>query len=360
MPNGRIFDGLRHDQRHEAGHHDDHRQPANAQKELDDQPLFKEILDEVPHRFALRSVFAPSSVAQAPASTRVPPFASQDRAVRLLRRPRRSSYTQAGADGPSDTIAKRGQSIDRTQQAQFLWRAGADDALQVHVAWSSRRRSRCAFFFAPNGHLHVEAPAGVGIAAVRRVLGANAAWIRRRRAASRNDAHSDVCWFPAEYADGASLLFRGRVLALRLADQVGVHVREEEIVAPSVRTKQHVWAWYDAQAQTLLSAALSGAVELLPWLQDAPRWRHRFMKSRWGSCSSSGRISLNTHLAKLSDALIEYVVVHELCHLRHMHHGPAFYQLMAASLADWKQRRGELRRHGGLLLEPPPSPGQSK
>ena len=78
------------------------------------------------------------------------------------------------------------------------------------------------------------------------------------------------------------------------------------------------------------------------------------MKSRWGSCSGSGRISLNTHLVKLSDALVEYVAVHELCHLRHMHHGAAFYRLMEASLPDWEQRRSELHRHGGLLLEPAP------
>lgn len=245
---------------------------------------------------------------------------------------------------------ERGSSIGSRPQGQFLWCTGAE-ALHVHVAWNPRRRSRCAFFFAPNGHLHVEAPPNLGLAAVRRVLGDHAAWVRRQhRAAARTTA----CWFPTEYVDGAALRFRGKALTLRLAAQTGVRMRENELLAPLGRTKQHVWTWYQAQAEALLGTALSSAVDALPWLMDAPRWRHRFMKSRWGSCSNSGRISLNTHLVKLPDALTEYVVVHELCHLRHMHHGPAFQRLMSASLPDWQPRRRELQRHGALLLEPPP------
>ena len=248
-------------------------------------------------------------------------------------------------------MAEQKQSINIEAHERFLWRAGTDDEVQVHLAWNPRRRSRCAFLVAPDGSLHVEAPAGMGLETVRRVLADHAGWIRRQRRAGATNIGS---WFPAEYVDGASLLFRGEVLTLRLSAEARVHVRGQELVAPSTHPKQEVWAWYAAQGETLLRAALASAVASLPWLADTPRWRHRFMKSRWGSCSGSGRISLNTHLVKLSDVLVEYVVVHELCHLRHMHHGPAFYRLMEASLPDWEQRRSELHRHGGLLLEPAP------
>lgn len=221
----------------------------------------------------------------------------------------------------------------------------------MHLAWNPRRRSRCAFVVAPDGSLHIEVPAGMRLGTVRRVLAKHAGWIRQLR---RDGAAHIACWFPAEYVDGASLLFRGEVLTLRLSAEARVHRCEHELVAPSIRPKQQVWAWYANQAEPLLRTALSDAAASLPWPKDTPRWRHRFMKSRWGSCSASGRISLNTHLVKLSDALVEYVVVHELCHLRYMHHGPTFYRLLEAYLPDWKPRRRELRRHAGLLLEPWP------
>ena len=161
-------------------------------------------------------------------------------------------------------------------------------------------------------------------------------------------------WPPDEYVDGASLLFRGRALALRLTAQMDVRQVDGELLAPSADPKQRVWAWYAAQAEALLPTVVAGCASALSWVGREPSWRHRFMRSRWGSCSSRGRIALNTHLVKLPDALVEYVVVHELCHLRHMNHGKAFHRLMDASLADWQPRREALKGYHGLLLESPP------
>lgn len=69
------------------------------------------------------------------------------------------------------------------------------------------------------------------------------------------------------------------------------------------------------------------------------------MKSRWGSCSSKGKITLNTELIKLADKYIEYVMIHELCHLKHHNHGPGFYALMTELCPDWKRLRNELKSY---------------
>lgn len=68
-------------------------------------------------------------------------------------------------------------------------------------------------------------------------------------------------------------------------------------------------------------------------------------RTRWGSASTRGTISLNWRLLCLPDELLDYVVVHELAHLREMHHGPAFWALVATVLPDYAQRRAALRRH---------------
>ena len=71
---------------------------------------------------------------------------------------------------------------------------------------------------------------------------------------------------------------------------------------------------------------------------------YRNMRSRWGSCKpSTGRICINTRLSLYAPECLEYVVVHELCHLLERGHGPRFYELMDSFLPDWKERRAKLR-----------------
>ena len=71
---------------------------------------------------------------------------------------------------------------------------------------------------------------------------------------------------------------------------------------------------------------------------------YRNMTSRWGSCQpSTGRICINVRLALYPPECLEYVVVHELCHLLERGHGPRFHQLMDTFMPDWKQRRDKLR-----------------
>ncbi len=72
---------------------------------------------------------------------------------------------------------------------------------------------------------------------------------------------------------------------------------------------------------------------------------YRKMKSRWGSCQpSTGRICINTVLALCPPECLEYVVVHELCHLLVAGHGAEFHELMDRVMPDWKQRRAKLRQ----------------
>ena len=74
----------------------------------------------------------------------------------------------------------------------------------------------------------------------------------------------------------------------------------------------------------------------LPWVKEAPPMALRVMQSRWGSCSPNGRLTLNPLLVRAPREAVDYVIVHELCHLRHHHHGPAFYRLLGRYVPAWK------------------------
>ena len=71
----------------------------------------------------------------------------------------------------------------------------------------------------------------------------------------------------------------------------------------------------------------------------------RTMKRRWGSCSNKGIITLSTELIKLPDLYIEYVVIHELCHLKHHNHSARYYKLLSDLFPEWKAVRTELRKY---------------
>ena len=72
---------------------------------------------------------------------------------------------------------------------------------------------------------------------------------------------------------------------------------------------------------------------------------YRSMKSRWGSCSPSDNISLNTALAMLPRELIEYVIIHELSHIKHKNHSKNFWSLVERYIPKYKQHRKELRKY---------------
>jgi len=98
-----------------------------------------------------------------------------------------------------------------------------------------------------------------------------------------------------------------------------------------------------AHARTVLAARVA---HFAPLLEVQPRaLRLSSARTRWGSASTRGTIALNWRLAFVPTPLLDYVVVHELAHLREMHHGPAFWALVAHVLPNYAERRAALRQY---------------
>ncbi len=74
------------------------------------------------------------------------------------------------------------------------------------------------------------------------------------------------------------------------------------------------------------------------------------MRTQWGSCSPNGELLLNPQLVKAPRHCIDYVIFHELCHLKEHNHSPAYYKLLGRSLPDWEQRKAELDNLAEILL----------
>ncbi len=112
--------------------------------------------------------------------------------------------------------------------------------------------------------------------------------------------------------------------------------------------KRLVDGWYRRHAPDTFSRRLVHLQSRAPWLRDVTpdRLKLRAMPRRWGSCTPGGSILLNPELVKAPVACIDYVLAHELCHLRVMDHSARFVRLLRSILADWERARDRLNAFG--------------
>ena len=229
----------------------------------------------------------------------------------------------------------------------------------VDIRRNSRRRTRVGMSFRADGSLCVDAPPGLLMDEVRSIVMDHSRWVRYR---SERAVSEIPYWYPEEYLSGSMIQFEGATKELDFCRDGGGYVEDRGAIlrihlGDGDEPKAAVWNWYRRQADTVLSSAMDEATSRVPWVARVPEWRHSFMRSQWGSCSASGRISLNTHLVKLARELTSYVITHELCHLVELNHGPGFNALMDQHVPGWRRHRESINRYTGMLSEEKPERG---
>ena len=104
-----------------------------------------------------------------------------------------------------------------------------------------------------------------------------------------------------------------------------------------------MWSWYTQRAHEKYAESFERCWpnferQGLP----RPQLKIRRMKTRWGSLSQRGTLTLNVSLIQAPRDCIDYVITHELCHLKHHDHSPAFYRLLEKVMPDWEKRKHKL------------------
>lgn len=113
----------------------------------------------------------------------------------------------------------------------------------------------------------------------------------------------------------------------------------------STVSKQLLDEWYLLHAKKILERRLSLCFEKLKSLNiPIPKVQLRKMKKRWGSCKKTGEILINIELIKAPVHCIDYVIMHELCHLKIHYHNDNYYKLLSRYMPDWKNRKERLEK----------------
>jgi len=212
-------------------------------------------------------------------------------------------------------------------------------------------RAKLAIHVHPDLRVTVDAPLGSDFAEIEMRLRRKAAWILRQQ---RDFRRYSLDFPPRQYISGETHRYLGQQYRLKvLQGQPEALHQDRESLLVTVRDKNDptrarklVQGWYRQRAQELFSDRVA---VWFPHFErfgvQQPRVTVRVMRSRWGSCTAQGQVTFNLKLLMVPRQLIDYVIVHELCHLVEHNHSHAFYNLLSRILPDWQERREKLEEY---------------
>jgi predicted metal-dependent hydrolase len=128
---------------------------------------------------------------------------------------------------------------------------------------------------------------------------------------------------------------------------VRVHRRGDVLLVPAGDPRPALERWYRRAARGEIAPRLDAAVGRAGTRYEGLTIRGQ--RTRWASCSSTGAMSFNWRLLLAPEAVLDYVVEHEVCHLEVMDHSPRFWALLESRAPDWREHSGWLRRYGSTL-----------
>jgi predicted metal-dependent hydrolase len=225
--------------------------------------------------------------------------------------------------------------------------------LDIEYRLSPRRRS-IGLMVTTEGKVVVTLPRGATQESLARALEKHRAWIERRV------AERQAAWGQLKAGEAYFLGQPYRLVALR-GTTGAISLNGNEIRVP-LSNEADLWpplkAWYREQALPLLQARVSefsARMGLAPGPVELKAW-----KRRWGECHPDGTLKFNWRLIMCPPEVVDYVVVHELAHLKVPGHNPRFWGQVAGVLPDYAARRRWLNRAGApfLLWRPELRPGR--
>ena len=231
-----------------------------------------------------------------------------------------------------------------------------DEIIPYTVRISSEQRERVRIHVHHDGSVEVEVPETATHDEIGKAVQKRARWVHDHvHNAKRRFEHV----LPREYVSGEQVLYLGRRYSLKVRhvprEQRSVklkgallEVAHNHISADAVRAR--VRAWYRVKARDYLAYRLEVVAKSLPWPQEVPSFQLKEMKTRWGSCAARGDVTLNPFLVRAPREAIDYVITHELCHLREHNHSPEFFRLLSRAMPDWRSIKTRLDEMAEVLL----------
>jgi predicted metal-dependent hydrolase len=228
-----------------------------------------------------------------------------------------------------------------------------DKKIPYKILFSPKQHSKLAIHIYPNGQVTVNSPQNTSLSDIKTAVYKRANWIDKH---INNIGDQNYFVLPREYISGESHFYIGRRYLLKLKKgstsvkltrgqiQINTNKNNSEDVKALLRD------WYIEHAECFFQKRLTEICSEMRWIKQVPEWKLRVMKKQWGSCSPKGVLSLNPHLIKAPRQCIDYVIIHELCHLKIHNHSNAYYKLLTKTLPEWEATKNRLDGMAELIL----------
>jgi len=214
-------------------------------------------------------------------------------------------------------------------------------------------RRTLAISVLPSGNLELTAPHESTVDAIQGKVGKRLRWIAKQRADFAAMRHNRL---PLRYESGATHTYLGRQYRLKVSRGEPATVRLRgayfyitalTVSAAEVETLLDEWMRQKAAVQFSRRLAVWE-----PWCRHRrlplPKLSLRRMSKRWGSAGAGGRIALNPVLVRAPSICIDYVIAHEVCHLKHPAHNRAFFRLLESVFPRWREAKLRLESASGI------------
>lgn len=218
------------------------------------------------------------------------------------------------------------------------------------------RGNRVTIKVHPDCSIQVSAPEAAEDQAVIAAVQKRGRWVYRQLKGFREQlAHVT----PRQYVSGEGHHYLGKqyqlkvVVSTETAEQVKLkrgHIEVSAKVRSPDRVKALLNEWYKQRAKEVFARRLGALIDQALWVQDEPQVRVLSMKTQWGSCSPNGRLTLNPFLVKAPRDCIDYVILHELCHIAEHNHSDRFYRLMSQVMPNWEPIKARLDGMANQIL----------
>ncbi|WP_288735183.1 SprT family zinc-dependent metalloprotease [uncultured Phocaeicola sp.] len=217
----------------------------------------------------------------------------------------------------------------------------------MEYAVEYRRRKTLGICVHPDGSVEVKAPVEAPLEQIRKHVHRRASWICKQQ---RYFSSFGIYTPERKYVSGESHLYLGRQYMLRIIDSERNEVHYKgNIIEIECRHRKDaralLLAWYRKRAEIKFEEYATPLIARFNRYQVKPSAiKLKDMATRWGSCTATGQILLNPRLVCAPRICIEYVIIHELCHLVHRNHTKDFYELLTQEMPDWKKWKMKLER----------------